>query len=215
MRKTQSALYADLTRSIENLQGIAASYDLGFANTSLSMAVAIRALLHQTNTSSALIKQLCDVDGLDFNSFQMVTTMAEYKPAKGVELFSQCLICMFISTEGCRYMPIFGNLGERKIRIEDWWNEQVLRDVSSGYDSSIWYTRKDLILQHANKEGGAHFDSSNSKISHLGSPAALGWEIVDDSPENQYNQKNATIRQISYEVLRSLFSHYALLFTKS
>lgn len=213
MQKNLINLTSDLVKAIENLQGIVYAYDQGFAHSSLSISNAIRALIHQTQKSDSLVNQLCVAENREFRLFSMVSTMPIRHHTGGMVLFDQCLFRLAVTTSGARCIPIFGSMGERNIPFEEWWNEAVIRDVSSGYDSSIWYTRKELIITHANKEGGAHFDANKSKLEHLGSPNALGWDMLGANEMLHYDQKNATIRQIGYEVLRSLYNHYPKYFS--
>ncbi|MEN6420114.1 MAG: hypothetical protein ABFC73_14460, partial [Clostridiaceae bacterium] len=87
------------------------------------------------------------------------------------------------------------------------WVEDVIKDVSDGFENPLWLSRKQLILNLANKEGGAHIDPHGSPIKELGNKRAFGWTTFSSQRGEEapiVDQKQATMRQICYEVLCSL-----------
>lgn len=215
MKKSFLHLAQDLTYAIQNLQGSTFAYDRGYSSSSLSIAASIRTLFHQTSRSEALVKQFCDFENKEFYAFKMVSTKRLQSTAAKLILFDGSMCHMQMTIQSAQYLPNLNESPQREVSFREWWDEPVIRDVSNGFDNPIWHTRRDLIITHANKEGGTHFDPSLSELHGLGTNKAVGWqfrntnnEVLESTP----NQKTATIRQIAYEALHSLYHHYQKFF---
>lgn len=216
MKKTFIEIGTDLSHAIENLQGAVYSYDSGFIQSTLSIAASIRSLFHQTNQSECLIKQVCDYENKNMRRLEMISTKRITDPAAKIVLFDGSMCQMRFDFNSLDFLPNLDASPQRHVTFEEWWNENVIRDIRSGYSNPVWFSRQQLILAHANKEGGTHFDPNKSRIHDLGSSAAAGWKYYNSSKgevnESYANQKSATIRQIAYEVLVSLHNHYSKFF---
>lgn len=215
MRKSFLDLGEDLTIAIQNLQGSSFAYDNGFIGNSLSIATSIRTMFHQTSASESLIKQVCDLENRNFGMFKMVSSKRLHDPNTKLLLFDGSMCHIHISDQTVRFLPNLYESPLRELTLSEWWNEPVIRDVRNGFDNPIWYSRRDLIVTHANKEGGAHFDPSKSKLNDIGMSKAVGWQYrnaLNEISESIPNQKTASIRQIAFEVLRSLYLHYPKFF---
>lgn len=218
-KRTKEELLEMLEEQIELLQLNAENFEQGRTVTTLQMATAIRVLFHDTNSSVSLIKQICDLDGVDKANFEMVTTKDVPDGAKLV-LFGDGLYAMSIGSDGMTCVPKLSNATHTKLPFDLWWSENVIKNVSDGMEAPQWLTREDLIKLHANKEGGAHVDENkNKRISEIGTKEAFGWVsfVVDANGVQKevdpiVDQKKATIRQICYEVLISLHNHFPELF---
>lgn len=222
---THNELLEKLREQIELLQINAESFDKGRTVTTLPIATTIRVLFHDTHQSTSLIKLICDCCGTNKDELEMVSTKAPVKEGTMV-LLGDGLYAMSLqnSPDGFKAtcVPMLGEATHTKIPFKNWWSERVVRNVSGGYDSPTWLTRKELITLHANKEGGAHIDKTkNEDISQISTTEAFGWvagfindegEMVETLPE--VDQKQATIRQICYEVLLSLHNHFPGLFSQ-
>ena len=117
-----------------------------------------------------------------------------------------------------------------KLQVEDtkdipfssWWDEEVLHDMADDYESQVWYTRKDLVIAYSNKEGGAHVDSNlPDEVVRQSSERVSGWgfSLVDTTGKRveakaDNTPKDATVRQIVYELLYSLYGEYPDLFVE-
>lgn len=222
---THNELLEKLKEQIELLQINAESFDKGRTVTTLPIATAIRVLFHDTHQSISLLKLICDCYGMDKNSLEMISTKEPVQEGALV-LMGDGLYAMSmeLSPDGFKAtcVPKLNNAIQTKKTFQEWWGESVIRNVSGGYDSPMWLTRKELITLHANKEGGAHIDKTkNEDISKISTTEAFGWvagfindegEMVETLPE--VDQKQATIRQICYEVLLSLHNHFPGLFSQ-
>ena len=83
-----------------------------------------------------------------------------------------------------------------------WWGEIVVKDKTGQL-----FSRKDLVLAMANKEGGAHVDSHlDEAYARLARFNAMGWQVntegIRQPPDNSIVA--ASIRQIAHEVLASV-----------
>ena len=90
----------------------------------------------------------------------------------------------------------------RVVPFEQWWNEVVIKDRGGNT-----FTRKDIVLTMANKEGGAHVDPNlNESYANLTRFNAQGWKVITGGtvtvPENSITA--ASMRQIAHEMLESL-----------
>lgn len=91
----------------------------------------------------------------------------------------------------------------KKVRFDDWWNKIVLVDAKH---KSI-LTRKDVVLTVANQDGGAHIDPNlNEAYADLTRFNGLGYHVIVNGKEQKFivGPELASIRQIAYEVLKSL-----------
>ncbi len=207
-----------LSEQIQLLQCYAKGFDNGTYSLTIPMATSIRVLFyHNTGTSIPLIKQLDEYCECEYETFPMISTKP--LPIEGAD----CVLCgdglfgMKISLQGMSCFPLLANSFSRTMPFCDWWVEDVIKDVSDGFENPLWLSRKQLILNLANKEGGAHIDPHGSPIKKLGGKQAFGW-FFHGSKKNKespvIDQKQATMRQICYEVLCSLHRVFPSSFTE-
>ncbi|MHA1747721.1 MAG: hypothetical protein ACTSYF_03660 [Promethearchaeota archaeon] len=89
----------------------------------------------------------------------------------------------------------------REIPFEDWWNQIIL--ITSSLDR---FTRKSLILNLANKDGGAHIDKNldpdyeRLKSGYWWQPQKVNNEYMSIKFENPHYLH---VRQIAWEILNS------------
>ncbi len=216
---TRRDIIEKIIEQIQLLQLSAENFDKGLYMTTLYMATTIRVLFHDTATSVSLIKQLCDIDGMDKNMFEMVSTRKPHKEGELV-LVGDGLFSLAFGFGGIQCIPFFEHATQTKVPFSYWWDEEVVKNVENGYESPTWLSRKDIIILHANKEGGAHVDVvRNEKISNLSKKEALGFtsyytNLQGESIEQEtiIDPKKATVRQICFEVLESLYNYCPELF---
>lgn len=128
----------------------------GNSAQSLSIAVRLRTLVYESGISKPLLRQVRS-DGLDL---QVLDNVGETRqPGEEIFSFSVSLridrpaVFPSIDLESTNY---------KRCSIGAWWNRQVFAFWSQGRQGiSKWmtYSRKQVILILANKEGGAHVDS--------------------------------------------------------
>ena len=171
-------------------------YDQGKPAESKRIATVIRTLTHDTNTSKSLLGQM-----------QLKKKMLFLSTSQKFDntnlLSQQCLVYMNLDSKGGRFYPLLDNSNKHWIDYVYWNNEIVISDKKNNL-----YRRKQLIQLLANKDGGAHVDSEISDdLAELKDPNLSGWVFCrPDGKENPLeNVILASMRQMAYEILHSLF----------
>ena len=141
--------YGFLKRSID-------SFMEGHISEALRIATTLRVLVHETGSSTPLLKQLNP-------SYRQLTIVDTPPPGParpgGVVLFF-IGVGVAMSEKGVR--PIIdlqnGLPTQQLVSIDNWWNQIML--IFSDAGQRIVFTRRQLLLTLANKEGGAHVDTN-------------------------------------------------------
>ena len=182
----------------------AISYDNGFEGEGKRLAAAIRILVNDTRSCSALLTQLKKMNILFYDSAHV------FDPQN--PLTSSCLILKRLAKETTTdlradYVAPLDNLPptgreSKKVSFGRWWNRTVVFKDKIGN----LFTRRDLILTVADKEGGAHVDPKlDQAYANLTKFNSLGWKVyVGGKAEDLDNPVPPSIRQITHEVLKTL-----------
>ncbi len=206
--QTKGELLAHLKEQIEFLNSSSISYDNGFEGEAKRLAVVIRVLVHDTSQSSSLLTLLGRKDILFYDS------AAVYDPRN--LLTSNCLTMMKLSATGAEYVAPLDNLSPsrnkgKKVSFGRWWNRTTIyKDNANNL-----FTRKDLVLAVANKEGGAHIDPNlDQAYANLSRFNSLAWKFFKSGVESDFKNSPVlpSIRQIAHEVLKMLKDEFPDLF---
>ena len=198
--QTQDELLAHLKEQITFMKQSAISYDNGFEGEGKRLAVVIRVLVHDTSQSTSLLTLLGRKNILFYDS------ATDYNPRN--LLPSSCLTMMRLSTKsGADYVAPLDNLSpsrnkNKKVSFDEWWGKIVCKDNANNL-----FTRKDLVLTVANKEGGTHIDPKlDQAYANLSRFNSLGWKVFMHGEEKDFNNTPIlpSIRQIAHEVLKTL-----------
>jgi hypothetical protein len=199
--QTSDELRRHFNSQLQFLRRSAESFDSGFEDESRRLATTVRVLCHDTNQSRSLLGLLGIKDAMEF-----VDTSSPYNPAN---LFAYSgLVQITLRVKG-RPEPrplLDGGLFKRKVTFDDWWNGIVFVDK---YRSR--FSRKDLVLAQANKEGGAHVDALlDEDYARLTRDNSLGWYDIcpPAKPIPSANQVPAAVRQIAHELIKALVPGY-------
>ena len=96
---------------------------------------------------------------------------------------------------------------KKRLFFREWWNKIVFVD-----NKKRNFTRRDLVLIVANKDGGSHVDAKlPKKYIDLIKNNSLGWEYSVNNQQPKPIETNAAyvaIRQIAYEIVQSLSYTY-------
>ena len=154
MQKPPPELVKQLRRQLDFIRNSASAYDAGHSEEALRIGVAIRVLLHDTKFSNSLLNQMGQKESL-----KLITTAKEIPEDFLAELdFGECLAGMVIGSS-IEYSPVPD--GMPTVSCVEWWAQPVfIRD-------KVVYTRKDVVLSAANKDGGAHVDEPDEKLQAL------------------------------------------------
>lgn len=197
VKRTKTDLMVELSDQIRLLIHACDSFDAGLNAIGKHIALSLRVLLHQHGQSHALLQQL------DLRSKRFLDTAGPLNPNN---LLTDCPLCLMgVGGGRDRYLPLCarggGPLGERWIPFEEWWNNPVVKD-----NKGRRFNRRELILNVANTDGGAHVDPAlDEAYADLSRNNSLGWIIAEGDVQRPFPPPTmACIRQIAHEVLRTL-----------
>ena len=198
--QTKEELLTHLREQVDFMVASAVSYDNGFEGEAKRLAVAIRILVYDTSSCTALLTQLRKMDILFYDS------AAAFDPRNLAT--SNCLTIMKLSSAGAEFVAPLDNLSpsrnkDKKVSFGRWWNRTPTYKDNAG---SI-FTRMDLVLAVANKEGGAHIDPKlDQAYANLSRFNSLGWRAVISGVDQDFKNTPVlpSIRQIAHEVLKTL-----------
>jgi hypothetical protein len=203
-----------LAEQIHFLQKSAIDYDKGDFLEAKQMSVRLRVLLHDTPESVSLLTHLgrkdiefYDTSTYDENNIFFCDGLVLYK--FGFNPPSVTFIPPLGGPGNCYGTGglIVGGLGvqevypKSKVPFNDWWNNTIIDDKQGNILS-----RKDLVLAVCNQDGGAHVDAElkeayASSINKRPNVYVPGGQIRVTFISNIVS---ANIRQITYEVLKTL-----------
>lgn len=218
-----------LAEQVEFLELSASSFDSGQESEAKRLAVTIRTLVHDTESSTSLLQQLGLKSHMPFANSGQPEPAANAPHGTVMIGAGLCYMNMDLGTKLVRYAPFLGELPEDRrhppLCFDDWWLWPVFTDMAGNA-----FNRKKLVLSMANKDGGAHVDSKlpndyralayeNSAgfgqsissegvlgvsfpFSLDGGPLPAPGEISGDPIENSLVL--ASVRQIAWELLTSI-----------
>ena len=134
----------------------ATAYDTGVESEAKRLATTIRVLVHDgRRPSRSLLTHLGVRDRLPWTD----TGLGVLREAALTIGSGLCITQMDPATGESRFAALLGNLPPERIHpgaaFADWWRDSVLTDADG-----TEFSRKDLVLQVANKDGGAHVDAT-------------------------------------------------------
>lgn len=191
-------LKAELREQLALLRHACQSYDAGLEAIAKHISVSLRVLLHHHKQSRALLDQLGLRQGRFFDTAGSLSS---------TNLLPECnLVGARLAGNGGRYMPLVamggGPYQPRLVPFVDWWNEPVLKDNRGNRLS-----RRELVLNVANTDGGGHVDPTlDSAYMNVSRANGLGWMFSDGQFESAFEGRAelACMRQISHELLLTL-----------
>lgn len=171
-------------------------------------------MVHDTTKSRSLLSLLKEKDNIKFYD-----TALDYNPNNLIAYFGLCMLKMEKQqgsiVSGCYVPRLDFNLNTKKANFKNWWESIVIKD-SKGKT----FSRKMLVLAVSNKDGGAHVDpeldmdyAALSKF-NSGGWVAYSGDMLNPSTVNPFKNgpELPSIRQISYEILKTLKDIHPMLF---
>jgi hypothetical protein len=204
-KQSREDLELHLKETVEALQLSSAAFDEGFEGEAKRLAISIRVLVHDTDSSKSLLSQLQLKDKQFYNTALPRTSNngAPYHGLVAIELLSKQNITK--ATEVANYKAWLDNIpsgtSTHWVNFKEWWNQVIFVD-NNGNET----TRKDIVCTIANKDGGAHVDPVlNEKYANLTRRNSLAWTVSSAQGNLPLGgPENAAVRQIAHEILRSL-----------
>lgn len=201
---TDQELRSHLNEQIYFLKSSCHSYDSGYEFEAKRLAHTIRILVHKTKTSHALLSQLNFIDKMNFLSIADPTQYPKLIPGQSLLCFQR------IGGGEASHDPFKENVPwQQWVDFQTWWHMPVIKSPNK-HD----FTRKDIILNLSNKQGGSHVDPKN-KDEYFDIQTFENWKfskvIEKKSVEVQFSKRPdlASIRTITFEILSSLEKHFS------
>ena len=180
------------------LERSAAAFDAGYVDEAVRIATTIRVLIHNTASSTSLLKHL---------NATTISLMSSCDGASPNALLYMGLGVQEVKNEAGTVRAIYAPLLDGPIKIyvpvSKWW-DMIVYVLGSGARLS----RRKIVLTAANKDGGAHVDSTLSpEYEALARQGAVGYFV--SSTEGKTNEQPFTeahfvaVRQMAYELLNS------------
>lgn len=198
IKQTEEDLKIELINQIQLLSNACKSFDEGYKIEAKNIASRIRTLLYDSRSSESVLIQLKKKHILFYN------TALDYDSRNPFSYMG--LIKIIRRPEGDEFFaPLDGDQSRYlngKIDFDSWWNKlTVLEDSNKNR-----FTREDLILKVANKDGGSHVDPYLDKdYVNLTRKESIGWRYANNTGEGYImGAELASLRQIAHEVLKSL-----------
>lgn len=192
---TQDELKKALFEQRKLIEELSRVYDGGVHVVAKSIAVHLRALLHDTKQSKSLLQSLNIKEKLSFLNSAIPYNEANLLSHTGLTVIAA-------SPRGANYEPL-GNAAYKEWQIFDkWWEDIVIRDKNGHL-----FSRKDIILNIADTDGGAHTDPAiNEKYYGLSRENSAGCQHIDSEliSSNIELIELASIRQIAFEIVSTL-----------
>jgi hypothetical protein len=188
-----------LAEQIDFLRWSGHGYDSGAEHEAKRLSVPIRTLVHDTRMSTSLLKQMGVKDQLGW------VDRGPPEPPPGVQVigFGLCVIRHRFDTGVSAYEPSIRNAAPDRLHapvsFTDWWERPILSDQQDHK-----FSRRDLVLAVANKDGGAHIDAElDERYRALSLENSLGMTQEPDRPIAN-SVVLASVRQIAEELLQTL-----------
>ncbi|MEV0811441.1 hypothetical protein [Micromonospora sp. NPDC050200] len=201
-----------LRRQVAYLRRSAAAYDEGATDEAFRLATTVRVLCHHTASSWSLLHQL----GLLPERLRFVDTALQLPdlPPGGFAINpGLCTIRVSFDAGTASPTPVLDNLGPDRINplqaFDEWWGRRFLTNESPlrGGRRAFTYSRRNVVLQMANKDGGAHVDPQmpddyRALVDHDGVVGLVVNGQQLSIPRRAF--VTAWMRQIAHEVQRTL-----------
>ena len=197
--KSETELLNDLRTQIVIIKNSANLFDNGCELEAINLATRIRVIVYD-NRFPSLLKQLNKKDILFYDS------AVPFIPDTPKRTCSQspCLTSIRMSAkDGVSYIAPLDDREMTKIEFSKWWEENIILVDTEG--NKLF--RKDLVLNVANCDGGAHVDSElNNSFVNVSKYNKIGLRAFYKGKEKDFQNRlvSPSIRQISHEVLKTL-----------
>src|SRR5438034_6791882 len=179
---------------LEFLKRSCRDFDTGHPGEGRRMAVSLRVLFHDTKRSTSLLTHL-GIKG----SVKLLSTFEIGHKRNDRPGVLPAFMPVWVESTGNRNPPLGDSPRQDLIPVNDWWNEVIM-------NVNHTFSRKDVILSAANRDGGAHTIANPDRetqelIRGVGTVRILsGNEVRTIQLDNHHLY---LIRQFSHEVLNS------------
>lgn len=209
IQRPKDELKRELIEQLQLLRHSCQTFDNGLEAAGKYISLNLRVLLHDHRQSRALLDQL---------GFRLGHYLTSAPPLNPRNLSTECnLVTMRFSSVEARYLPLIaaggGPIPLQSIPFVNWWNDPVLKD-----NRNRTFCRRELVLNVADTDGGAHVDPElEEAYMAISRENSLGWLFVNSNATSALEGRPelACMRQIAHELLSTIhqfvpeFSQYA------
>lgn len=193
MEKAQD-MDAALRKIIDFMQNSGVSYDKAANGEARRLAVCILTLIEDTKTVPAVLTRmgLKDIPFLD--------SSPDYNEELGLPLCGLTLVTLGAKT--MNYIPRFDKSAKIKnLSFDQWWNKPVIIDREKGVE----LTRRDIVYAVTASNVGTTDPRLHSAYEEISSSVPFGQASTGSLNADMVSPLFASVRQISYELLGSLY----------
>jgi hypothetical protein len=207
-QRDRPQLIEKIRQQAELLRVLGAQFGAGHRVLGYPLATTIRVLVHDTNSSHALLAQLGELTAMPFTDTSLPVSPDNMLPSHGGLVLMKMITGTGIEWVPRAEIPPAPGAEPRDTQFAPWWNTDVMRD-SHG---TLW-SRRRMVLTIANKEGGAHIDPAQPvDVRAIEEENSMGWTYHDPINGDQPMSRGPlmpSIRQIAYELEQSITRHLA------
>lgn len=204
--RPRNELKKELVEQLQLLRRACQTFDSGLEAIGKHIGLSLRVLLHHQGRSRSLLDQL----GLRSGRF-----LDSAGPLHPSNLLTECnLVAHQISDSGGRYVPVictgFPPYQMKPVPFVKWWNDPVLKDIKGRT-----FSRRELIQNVADTDGGAHVDPDlDEAYMAISRQNSLNWTFISGSTiaaamkakgsAFEGRPELACMRQIAHELLSTI-----------
>lgn len=205
MKRGQTELEEDLQKQIRFLESSCSLYDAGDEGEALRIATTLRVLVHDTGKSHSLLGLLKLKSTMKFLDSGAPIDPIPAKEGGGLMVMHGLpgLVGIRCSIKGGQFIPVLSIRDHTPgyVSFKEWWENPCI----PGHNKNR-YMRKQLVLQMANKEGGAHIDKEIDEAyrQYTKSPLGMSFKVYGVEVGFINSAADASMRQIGWEALEAL-----------
>jgi hypothetical protein len=193
---SKNEIVGQIRQQLKRIEVFTFMYDSGDKSIAQEIAVKLRVLFHSTNKSDSLLRQL-KLEHLEFvdtgSQYEANTLMSHW----GLVFMETRFKDTATITEFTPQLE-HGNRRKQMVDFKTWWETKA---VIVDPEKNI-FTRKRMVLELADTDGGAHVDPALKTDYHdLTRNNSVGWFLKDQRGkiQNLDNPVPPSIRQIAFE----------------
>ena len=197
VKRSRPDLIEEQSEQIKLLCHACSSFDGGLTPIGKHIALSLRLLLHHHGNSRALLEQL------DLRTNHFLESAPDLNPRN---FLTDCPLCVMHFGGGeTKFIPLCSGgdspYAPRWVKFDIWWNRKIIKD-----NRNRTFNRRELILNVADTDGGAHVDPAlDEAYMDLSRNNSLGWIITEGNIQRPFPAPTmACLRQIAHEVLETL-----------
>ena len=196
---SKNELVDQLKSQLFKLETFNSLFDSGNWSIAIEIAVKLRVIFHNTDKSKSLLALL------KMQHVHFLDTSDKFNPRSPISHWGLLIMTLgerTIANNQFFQPKLNDSTTMNNVSFENWWNN---KKILKGFDNNT-FTRKKLILEVANKDGGAHVDEYlNEDYRKLSRENSIGWSFVTEQGEKTpfNNPVLPSIRQISYEAIET------------